>query len=137
MQTVLVVDDDPIVARIVRRALERLGYDVTCAETGHEALRQLASGEYELAIIDYLLPDLSGLGLMMAIRRREHETNALPAVLVLSSAREVDELLWQQAGADACIPKPFSVPELEAALRKLNQRPRIVPGRNLEKEDGR
>ena len=138
MQRVLVVDDDPIVARIVRRALERHGYDVTCAETGHDALGHIATGEYELAIIDYLLPDISGLGLMMAIRRREKEARGRRAFLVLSSARIVDDWLWAEAGADACLPKPFSVSDLLAALTKVAAQPlRLVAANDFTKDERR
>jgi DNA-binding NtrC family response regulator len=67
----LVVDDDPVVLRSMQRSLQRGGYEVVCADSGHEALRLAAAHDVDVALVDFALPDVSGLELMHALKARD------------------------------------------------------------------
>ncbi len=115
--TVLVVEDDPNIASLLRFHLQREAYDVRCAEDGDEALRLALELKPELLILDVMLPSRSGLDVCQAIRRTEMSQ---PAILMVSARLdEVDAVMGLTAGADDYVRKPFGVTELIARVRAL------------------
>ena len=118
------MEDDPSIQLGLRMNLERAGYAVTVAEDGATGLDALRTGEFDLLILDVMLPRLNGYELL---RSKLHEAIPTP-VLVLSARTDAeDKVRGLDLGADDYITKPFSVPELlarvRAALRRANNQP--------------
>lgn len=117
---VLIVDDDPKTARILRKALEADHFAVDLATDGEEALQLSTEVDYDALIIDWMLPKLDGMAVLKRLRR----TGSPARVLFLSARNEIaDRVAALQAGADDFLAKPFSYEELRARLNALLRRP--------------
>jgi two-component system response regulator MprA len=115
----LVVDDDPALARTLRRALGIEGYAVECAADGAEALHRLTNARYDAVLLDVSLPRLDGL----AVCRRMRERRDTTPVLMLTARETVgDRVAGLDAGADDYLVKPFALDELNARVRALLRR---------------
>ena len=116
---ILIADDDRIVRRIVVAKLSGLGYDMTQAEDGQEALRLLEDGLVpDLVITDSLMPRMTGLELARSIRSSpDAEMAKLPIIMLTSRQGEHDVIEGLQTGLDDYVTKPFSPDELAARVR--------------------
>src|SRR4051794_35741274 len=123
--TVLVVDDEPTIAEIVARYIERAGFEAYQAMDGPEALRLADLHRPDLVVLDLMLPGLDGIEVM----RRLHERPGKPVAVIMLTARgeESDRLVGLRHGADDYVVKPFSPAELvaraEAVLRRVSPPP--------------
>jgi two-component system response regulator MprA len=115
----LVVDDDRGLRDVLRRALTLSGYEVRLAETGSEALSQIASGAPDAVVLDIGLPDIDGLDVCRLLRR---EGNRVPVLMLTARDAVSDRIDGLDAGADDYLVKPFDVDELRARLRALLRR---------------
>jgi len=115
---VLVVEDETTIARPLRRALEREGYDVSVCETGHGALKLARTWSPDLILLDLLLPDMDGRDVAREIRT----TSQVPIIMVTARADENDRVVGLEIGADDYVTKPFSVAELIARMRAVSRR---------------
>lgn len=122
MDRVLAVDDNPSIQKLVGANLQARGYAVTTADTGEDALRLFTPGDYELVLLDLILPGLSGLEVCTQIRQQSD------VPIIVLSAREDEELKVRalDAGADDYVTKPFSHEELLARVRAVMRRARPV-----------
>lgn len=116
---ILMADDDRIVRRIVAAKLSGLGYDLTQAEDGQEALRLLQDGFVpDLVITDSLMPRMTGLELARSIRSSpDADVARLPIIMLTSRQGENDVIEGLQTGLDDYVTKPFSPDELAARVR--------------------
>lgn len=116
---ILFVEDEPRVAEFVSAALHEFGYSVTWAKTGREGVVRLQSGDYDLAILDIMLPDMDGFTVLDESRRKGCAT----PVLMLSARGAVeDRVRGLDLGADDYLAKPFELNELVARVRALMRR---------------
>jgi two-component system, OmpR family, response regulator len=113
MIRVLIVEDDPDIASLLRRGLEASGYAADWTETGAAALARVEAGGIDAAIIDMMLGDESGAALLAEMRRRGHR---LPALILSALARVEDRAEGLDAGAQDYVVKPFQLGELLARL---------------------
>lgn len=118
---ILVVEDEEPLMLLLRYNLEAEGYEVDCVPRGDEAEMRLREAMPDLALIDWMLPGLSGIELCRRIRVRE-ETQTLPVIMLTARGEEGDRVRGLATGADDYIVKPFSVPELLARIRALLRR---------------
>jgi two-component system, OmpR family, response regulator ResD len=118
MQTVLVVDDEPIVRDVVVRYLERDGYRTLTASDGDMARALIEGREPSLVVLDVMLPGTDGLALCRWIRER----SALPVILLTARGEEADRIVGLELGADDYVTKPFSPRELAARVRSVLRR---------------
>jgi len=120
-----VVDDEPTIAEIVARYLERAGYAARTAGDGLQALALAAERRPDLVVLDLMLPGIDGLEVM----RRLHEDSgpALPVVLLTARGEESDRIVGLRSGADDYVVKPFSPSELVARVDAILRRAAPTP----------
>ena len=120
MDRVLAVDDNPSIQKLVSVNLQARGYAVTVADTGEDALRLFTPGDYDLVLLDLILPGLSGLEVCTQIRQQSD------VPIIVLSAQEDEDLKVRalDAGADDYVTKPFSHEELLARVRAVMRRAR-------------
>ncbi|MEM7116370.1 MAG: response regulator [Chloroflexota bacterium] len=119
--TILVVDDEPLLRRLLRSMLERSGFDVDEAKDGRDALSKIRDKVPDLMIVDYMMPEMDGPDICRAVRK-QHHTAHVPVIML--SARS-DERMAQsclEAGANLCLQKPTGFKELVGNVRRLTQK---------------
>ncbi|HEY6482701.1 MAG TPA: response regulator transcription factor [Steroidobacteraceae bacterium] len=123
----LIVEDDNELREALTALLEQSGYEVDAYADGRLAANTLMSREYDLAIVDLMVPGVSGLALVRSLRR---QLSNLPILIVTARDAVEDRVSGLDAGADDYLVKPFEMPELEARVRALLRRHR--PDRETE-----
>jgi len=117
--TILVIEDDPDIADLLRIHLGDLGYAVDRVSDGKAGLARALQGSYALVILDLMLPLLDGLEVCKRIRA---QNRYLPILMLTAKAEEVDKVLGLELGADDYLTKPFSIRELIARVKALFRR---------------
>jgi two-component system response regulator MprA len=115
----LVVDDDRALRDVLRRALSLSGYDIRLAQSGADALAEIAASVPDAVVLDVGLPDLDGLEVCRLLRR---EGNRVPVLMLTARDAVSDRIDGLDAGADDYLVKPFDIDELRARLRALLRR---------------
>ncbi len=116
--TILVVEDEVQLNRMIRDYLETLGWAALGAESGPDALELFRSEPVEFILLDIMIPGLDGLDVMRRIR----EDSDVPIILITAMAEEADKLIGLELGADDYITKPFSLKEVAARIRTVMRR---------------
>jgi DNA-binding response OmpR family regulator len=123
--SVLVVDDEPTIAEVVARYLERAGYRTRIAGDGRQAIEVAADQRPDLVVLDLMLPGLDGLEVMR--RLREQGSDRIAVILLTAKGEEADRVIGLRLGADDYVVKPFSPAELvarvDAVLRRVDPMP--------------
>lgn len=121
MTTILIVEDDDDLRRIMRWGLEAEGFEVACAADGQQALEAVFEVRPDLVVLDWELPALTGIEVCALIRNAEHATG-IPVVMV-SGRYEADDIRRGiEAGADTYVTKPFAVETLAQEIRRVLDR---------------
>jgi DNA-binding response OmpR family regulator len=116
---ILIVEDDPRIARVVERALADMGHRVEVAHDGIEGLTSAQRGLHQVVILDWMLPGIDGIDVARELRRQ----NVRTPILMLTARDAVnDRVQGLDAGADDYLSKPFAVEELLARVRALGRR---------------
>ena len=118
MATVLLVEDEEQLARLIQRELEAAGYRVRHATDGAVALRLFPDEAPAVSILDWMLPGIDGLEVLRRVRQR----SAVPVLMLTARAEEVDRVIGLEIGADDYLTKPFGTRELVARVRALLRR---------------
>jgi two-component system alkaline phosphatase synthesis response regulator PhoP len=118
--TILVVDDEPQLVRVLRGYLEQAGYRVAAAHSGSEALTQFQARRPDLVVLDLNLPGMDGFEVARAIRK----LGDTPIIMLTARVEETDRLIGLELGADDYVPKPFSPREVVARVRAVLRRSR-------------
>lgn len=116
---ILIVDDEVNMRRGLRDNLEYDGYEVSEAEDGLSALRKVKEEEFDLILLDVMMPRLDGFEVCKTLRKNR---NNIPIILLTSKGEEIDKVLGLEIGADDYIEKPFSVRELGARIKAILRR---------------
>jgi DNA-binding response OmpR family regulator len=124
--TILLVDDEDAVRKVLAYPLEKDGYAVVQAADGEEALRQFAAQPVDLVVLDIMLPRLDGL----EVCKRLRATSTVPIIMLTARDDELDKVIGLELGADDYITKPFSIREFRSRVRALLRRARTqqAPG---------
>ena len=120
---VLVVEDDPDIASLLVYNLKAEGYFAESSYRGVDAELRLLESPPDLVILDWMLPDVTGIEICAGLRSRE-ETHSLPVIMLTARGEEAERVRGFSAGADDYVVKPFSVAELMARVRALLRRSR-------------
>ena len=124
MTSILLVEDESALSEPLSYLLEREGYDVTVAEDGLRAVSAFDEGEYDLILLDLMLPGMPGTEVCREIRTR----SAIPIIMVTAKDSEVDIVVGLELGADDYVTKPYSTRELLARIRAVLRRRTDDPG---------
>lgn len=120
-RSVLVIEDDPRIRRIVQLTLEREGLQVTEAASGEAGLEQLSEHDFDVVLLDLMLPGQDGFEVCREIRRNSN----VPIIMVTARSDSHDVVAGLEAGADDYVRKPFVPKELSARIRALARRTRV------------
>jgi DNA-binding response OmpR family regulator len=118
---ILVVEDDPDIAELVARYLDKAGFTTERAASGREALQTIAARPPELLVLDLMLPHVDGLEVCRLVRANE-ATATMPIIMLTARADESERIVGLELGADDYLAKPFSPNELVARVRALLRR---------------
>jgi len=133
--TVLLVEDEPAQREVLAYNLEAEGFRVARAENGEEALMLVEEGAPDLIVLDWMLPNVSGIEVCRQLKTRS-DTRGVPIIMLSARSEEVDRVRGLETGADDYVVKPYSVVELMARVRAQLRRARpSTVGERLEYED--
>lgn len=133
--TVLVVEDEPAQREVLAYNLEAEGFRVSRAENGEEAMLLVDEVAPDIIVLDWMLPNLSGIEVCRQLKMRS-ETRGVPIIMLSARSEEVDRVRGLETGADDYVVKPYSVIELMARVRAQLRRTRPASmGERLEYED--
>jgi two-component system phosphate regulon response regulator PhoB len=127
---VLVVEDERALVTVITYNLEREGFHVASAFDGEEALLQVAERRPDAIVLDWMLPDVSGVELCRRLRR-DPKTADVPVIMLTARSEEHDRLCGLNAGADDYMVKPFSPAELAARIRAVLRRSKSLPSEEI------
>jgi Response regulators consisting of a CheY-like receiver domain and a winged-helix DNA-binding domain len=119
MTKILIVEDEIPMLQGLKDNLELEGYIVDAASDGKEGLEKIRSGNFNLILLDVMLPGISGFEICKTIRK---ENNLTPVILLTAKGEEIDKVLGLELGADDYITKPFSLRELLARIKTILRR---------------
>lgn len=125
---ILVVDDEKLIVKGIRFSLEQDDMEVDCAYDGEEALAYAKEKEYDLILLDVMLPKLSGTQVCQQIR----EFSNVPIIMLTAKSEDMDKILGLEYGADDYITKPFNILEVKARMKAIMRR---VSSKSDEKKD--
>jgi len=120
MIRILIVEDEAYLARMIARVLGEEGYTAETAKTGSSGLTRGLSEQFDLLIVDWMLPDLDGIQVVRGLRSAEVN---VPILMLTARTQIEDRVSVLDAGADDYLSKPFAFPELLARVRALTRRP--------------
>ncbi len=125
---VLVVDDEKLIVKGIRFSLEQDGMEVDCAYDGEEALEKATNGNFDMILLDIMLPKLDGFEVCQRIR----EFSNVPIVMLTAKGDDMDKILGLEYGADDYITKPFNILEVKARIKAIMRRsaPKADPETN-------
>ena len=118
MPKILVVDDERVMVKGIKFNLENEGYQVDTGSDGEEAVDKARMGQYDLIILDLMMPKIDGLQACMKIR----EFSNVPVIMLTAKSEDADKIIGFECGADDYITKPFNILELKARIRALLRR---------------
>src|SRR6201997_4704979 len=133
--TILLVDDEDAVQKLLTYPLEHEGFRVVQARDGEEALRRFENEQVDLVVLDLMLPKLDGL----EVCRRLRATSSVPIIMLTARDDELDKVVGLELGADDYITKPFSIREFRSRVRALLRRAAVggqADGRDVIRADG-
>ncbi len=122
---VLVVDDEKLIVKGIRFSLEQDGMEVTCAYDGEEALQLVKENNFDIVLLDVMLPKLSGFEVCQQIR----DFSNVPIIMLTAKTDDMDKILGLDYGADDYMTKPFNILEVKARIKAILRR--------LDKRDGK
>ena len=115
---ILLVDDEPLILKGLKYSLEKEGYQTESASDGEEALERFEAGNYDMVLLDVMLPGLDGIEVCQRIR--EHSN--VPIIMLTAKGEDMDKILGLEYGADDYMTKPFNILEVKARIKSIFRR---------------
>ncbi len=127
MSKVLVVDDEKLIVKGIKFSLEGDGMEVDCAYDGEEALAKIKENDFDIVLLDVMLPKLDGFEVCKAVR----EFSNVPIIMLTAKDGDMDKILGLDYGADDYITKPFNILEVKARIKATLRRSRRAASDNV------
>ena len=118
IKRVLIVDDEPLIVKGLKFSLDQEGYETDCAYSGEEALEKFRSSQFDIILLDVMLPGISGTEVCETIRNE----SMIPIIMLTAKSADEDKIEGLTTGADDYLTKPFNVNELKARMKNLLKR---------------
>ena len=115
---ILLVDDEPLIVKGLKFALESDGYETDSAGDGEQALEKIQNGNFDLILLDVMLPKMSGIEVCQAVR----EKSDVPIIMLTAKGEDMDKILGLEYGADDYMTKPFNILEVKARIKTILRR---------------
>ena len=115
---ILLVDDEPLIVKGLKFALESDGYETDSAGDGEQALEKIQNGNFDLILLDVMLPKMSGIEVCQAVR----EKSDVPIIMLTAKGEDMDKILGLEYGADDYMTKPFNILEVKARIETILRR---------------
>lgn len=115
---ILLVDDEPLIVKGLKFALESDGYETDSAGDGEQALEKIQNGNFDLILLDVMLPKMSGIEVCQAVR----EKSDVPIIMLTAKGEDMDKILGLEYGADDYMTKPFNILEVKARIKNILRR---------------
>lgn len=131
MAKILVVDDEKLIVKGIRFSLEQDGMEVDCAYDGEEAINLAKQTEYDVVLLDVMLPKFDGFEVCQAIR----EFSEMPIIMLTAKGGDMDKILGLEYGADDYITKPFNILEVKARIKAIMRRSSRKSKKNAQSEN--
>lgn len=127
---ILLVDDEPLILKGLKYTLEQEGYETDSAMDGEEALAKFFGGQYDMILLDVMLPKLDGISVCQRIR--EHSN--VPIIMLTAKGEDMDKILGLEYGADDYMTKPYNILEVKARIKTIFRRVHAAgrPGRSKD-----
>ena len=119
---VLVVDDEKLIVKGIRFSLEQEGMEVDCAYDGQEAFDLASQNQYDIILLDVMLPKMTGFEVCQQIR----EFSNVPIIMLTAKGDDMDKILGLDYGADDYITKPFNILEVKARIKAIIRRSEVT-----------
>jgi DNA-binding response OmpR family regulator len=126
---ILLVDDEPLILKGLRYTLEQEGYETDSAADGEEAISKFFSGDFDLVLLDVMLPKLDGIAVCQRIR----EYSSIPIIMLTAKGEDMDKILGLEYGADDYMTKPFNILEVKARIKTILRRASHASGTEEKK----
>jgi two-component system, OmpR family, response regulator VicR len=126
---ILLVDDEPLILKGLRYTLEQEGYETDSAADGEEAISKFFSGDFDLVLLDVMLPKLDGIAVCQRIR----EYSSVPIIMLTAKGEDMDKILGLEYGADDYMTKPFNILEVKARIKTILRRASHASGTEEKK----
>ena len=115
---ILIVDDEPLIVKGLKYSLEQDNYEVESAADGEEAISKFFAGQFDLVLLDVMLPKIEGMEVCQRIRERSN----VPIIMLTAKGDDMDKILGLEYGADDYMTKPFNILEVKARIRTIFRR---------------
>ena len=115
---ILIVDDEPLIVKGLKYSLEQDGYETDSAEDGEEAVNKFFAGQYDLVLLDVMLPKIDGIEVCQRIREKSN----VPIIMLTAKGDDMDKILGLEYGADDYMTKPFNILEVKARIKTIFRR---------------
>ena len=119
---VLVVDDEKLIVKGIKYSLEQDGMEVSCAYDGREALDLIKANNYDIILLDVMLPEMDGYTVCQQVR----EFSDVPIIMLTAKSEDMDKILGLDYGADDYMTKPFNILEVKARIKAIKRRNRHI-----------
>ena len=115
---ILIVDDEPLIVKGLKYSLEQDNYETDSAADGEEAIAKFFAGQYDLGLLDVMLPKIEGMEVCQRIRERSN----VPIIMLTAKGDDMDKILGLEYGADDYMTKPFNILEVKARIKSIMRR---------------
>ena len=115
---ILLVDDEPLIVKGLKYSLEQEGYETESAADGEEALTRFFGGQFDLILLDVMLPKMDGIEVCQRIR----EKSTVPIIMLTAKGEDMDKILGLEYGADDYMTKPFNILEVKSRIKAIFRR---------------
>ena len=115
---ILIVDDEPLIVKGLKYSLEQDNYETDSAQDGEEAISKFFAGQYDLVLLDVMLPKINGIEVCQRIRERSN----VPIIMLTAKGDDMDKILGLEYGADDYMTKPFNILEVKTRIKTIFRR---------------